>query len=328
MLGRSSEAEAILSGSVVLADRLGEPQAMLRARNNATQLLDEQKTASVLETASQVYEIAQRFGERTWIQQSIGTGLTAALEAGRWEDWQAQAEAELADAAGFYRYWFETERARRLAYRGHTAEADAILRQALADQSVQNSAQALAFLVMIETEIRMAEGRWIDAFDASHRALDHSDSARPIAQLAVIAAAAAGDSTRLAEAVQAQAALLTEDLPLAQAARQIAAALTALLAGRWDEARTAYLNARRLLEQIGALTLLAKVQLQVGLVAADRFPEAAEASRAAEEYFHDRGADAYVATFRVKAAKPIPDGREPAKRTSGSEVAEAERSAR
>jgi class 3 adenylate cyclase len=328
VLGRSAEAEAILRGSAVLADRLGEPQAMLRSRNNATQLLDSQKTDSVLEMAGQVYEIAQRFGERTWIQQAIGTGLTAALGAGRWEDWQPEADAELPEAAGFYRYWFESERARRLAYRGRIDEADAILRDALADESVQNSAQAMAFMVMVETEIRMAEGRWIDAFDVSRRAWDNNDSARMITQLAVLAAAASGDSSRLADAVQAQAAILTEDLPLAQASRQVAAALTALLANRWDEARVSYINARRLLEDIGALTLLARLQLEIGHSAADRFPEAAEAARAAEEYFHARGADAYVATFRAKAATPIAVGGEPATLPSGSELAEAERSAR
>jgi hypothetical protein len=128
--------------------------------------------------------------------------------------------------------------------------------------------------------------------------------------------------------VDAQAAVLTEDLPLAHAARQIAASLTALLASRWDEARASYLNARQLLEDIGTLTRLAKLQLQIGHLAADAFPEAAEAARAAEEYFHARGADAYVATFRAKAAKPMPVEGEAATRASASDIAEAEPSAR
>ncbi|HEX3219902.1 MAG TPA: adenylate/guanylate cyclase domain-containing protein [Candidatus Limnocylindria bacterium] len=326
MLGRSLESEAILAGAVVLADRLGEPFAMLRARNNAAQILGSQSLASLLQMSREVYEIAERFGERTWIQQAIGTGLSAALEAGSWEDWQAEADAEQADAAGFYAGWFEAERARRLAFFGQTDEADAILQTALSDDSVRNSAQATAFMAVIETEIRIAQGRWVDAFEASRRAWDNNDSSRQVTQLAVLAAAAAGDSSRLAEAVAAQAAVTTEDLPLAHASRQIAACLTALLASRWDEARTSYLNARRLLEDIGAQTLLARLQLQLAQGAGEQFPEAAEAGRLAEAYFHERGADAFVATFRAKAAMPPAARSAPPIRSSEGALAEAESS--
>ncbi|HET7141560.1 MAG TPA: AAA family ATPase, partial [Candidatus Limnocylindria bacterium] len=305
MMGRNIEAEAILRGSTVLADRLGDPVSMLRARNNAAQILAFQKTASLLEMSQEVYEIAQRFGDRTWIHQAIGTALSASLETGDWEAWLAEADAELPDAAGFYRRWFETERARRLAFRGRIDEANAILQSVVADVDIENSAQAMAFMVMIEAELRMAEGRWIDAFEVSRRGWGSNDSTRQILQIAVLAAAAAGDASRLAEAVRVQSNVLIEDLPLAHAARQIAAALEALLAGRWDEARTSYRNARRLLEDIGVMTLLAQLQLRVGHLAADKFPEAAEAARAAEEYFHERGADAYVVTFRTKAAGPL-----------------------
>jgi class 3 adenylate cyclase/tetratricopeptide (TPR) repeat protein len=328
MLGRMTEAEAVLTGSVVLADRLGDPFSMLRARNNAAEILVSQQIGSLLAMAREVYEIAQRFGNRTWIHQAIGTGLSASLQSGAWDDWQEEAESELPDAASFYRGWFEDEGARRLAFRGRMDEAKAILQASLADVSVRNSAQATAYMVMVETEITMAEGRWLDAFEASRRGWDNSDSARFITQLALFAAASAGDPLRAAEAVQAQAAVLTDDLPLAQAARQIAMCLPALLAGRWDEARTSYLNARRLLEEVGSLTLLARLQLQVGWLAADHFPEAAEAAREAEEYFRDRGADAFLATFRAKAWRPSAGDGSAAARPAGSEVARAERTVR
>jgi class 3 adenylate cyclase len=328
MLGRMAEAEAILTGSVVLADRLGDPFSMLRARNNAAEILASQQMAALLAMARELYEIAQRFGNRTWIHQAIGAGLSASLQSGAWDDWQEEAQAELPDAAGFYRGWFETERGRRLAFRGRMDEAKAILQASMADESVRNSAQATAYMVMVETEVTMAEGRWLDAFEASRRGWVDSDSARLITQLALFAAAAAGDPVRATEAVQAQAAVLTDDLPLAQAARQVAVCLPALLAGRWDEARTSYLNARRLLEEIGTLTLLARLKLQVGWLAADQFPEAAEAAREAEDYFHDRGADAFVATFRAKAVGPQAIGREPAARAPSATLAEAEPSAR
>jgi hypothetical protein len=82
------------------------------------------------------------------------------------------------------------------------------------------------------------------------------------------------------------------------------------------------------LEEIGTLTLLARLKLQVGWLAADQFPEAAEAAREAEDYFHDRGADAFVATFRAKAVGPQAIGREPAARAPSATLAEAEPSAR
>ena len=86
-LGRLTEAEAVLRGSVVLADRLGDPMAMLRARNNMAGLIEAHSVSAVLELDREVFEIAQRFGERTWVQQAIGMGLMASMEAGRWEDW-------------------------------------------------------------------------------------------------------------------------------------------------------------------------------------------------------------------------------------------------
>src|SRR6185503_6753631 len=102
MAGRIAESEAILRGAVILADRLGEPHHMLRARNNLGPLLEDQKSGSMAELGAEVYEIAQRYGERTWIDQAIGIALTASLETGHWEDWMEAAAAELPDATGFY----------------------------------------------------------------------------------------------------------------------------------------------------------------------------------------------------------------------------------
>jgi hypothetical protein len=323
---RMTEAEAVLRGAMVLADRLGEPMAMLRARNNLLGVLESQGAQASIDMSREVYEFGQRYGERTWVQQAIGSGLSSSFEVGRWDDWRDEAAAEFPETSGFYRGWIQSEEARRLAYRGRTDEADRMLRDVVADPGIQNSAQARAAVSERAAEIKMTQGRWIEAFEASRVAWNHSENAIGASQLAQFIAAAAGDELRLQDAVQAQAEL-ADDQPTAQAARQVALTLTALMAGRWDEARMAYLQARRILEEVGHAHSLAQLQLAVGHLAGDQFREAAEATREAEDYFHARGADAYVATYRAHAVKGPTVGVTPSTRVA-DEVVEAEPSSR
>ena len=300
-LGRQTEAEAVLRGAIAVADRLGEPMAMLRARNNLTGIVDAQSTQAALDLIREIHDLGQRFGERTWVQQSIGAGLVASFEVGRWDDWQEEVAAELPEAAAFYRGWFESEAAKRLAYRGRPDEAERIVGELRLAPTLQNSAQAMAAITGLEAEIHMTQGRWIEAFDAAQGAWSQPDQAVWLSQLAQLAAAAAHDASRLEVAVQAHAGFATDDLPMSHAGRHIALTLTALLAGRWDEARMSFMNAHRILEEVGNAQNLAQLQLAVGHKAADQFPEAADAAREAEEYFNARGADAYVATYRAHA---------------------------
>ena len=325
---RTAEAEAVLRGAMVLADRLGEPHAMLRARNNLTGIVDPQSTQGSIDLAREVFEIGQRYGERTWVQQAIGGALTGSFEIGRWDVWQEEARVEAPDAAGFYRAWFEAEEARRLAFRGRADEADRILAEIWAEPAVQNSAQAMAGISALEAEIRLTQGRWIEAFEASRARVEPdrqragrrpSSASLPPRRRRRVAPAGccsgAGSS-------------LADDLPMSLAARQIALTLTSLLDGRWDEARLTYLKARRIVEEVGNLHLLALLQLAVGHLAADHFSEAAQALQEAEEYFHARGADAFVATYRAHAVKgPSASAQSPTK-VSGAEVAEAEPTSR
>src|SRR4029453_4275495 len=101
---------------------------------------------------------------------------------------------------------------------------------------------------------------------------------------------------------------LADGLPMSLAARQISMTLISLLEGHWDEARLAYLQARRILEEGGHRQLVALLQLAVSQLAADHFSEAAQAAQEAEEYFHDRGADAFIAIYRAHAAKELMAG--------------------
>ena len=67
-----------------------------------------------------------------------------------------------------------------------------------------------------------------------------------------------------------------------------------------------------------------QLQLVVGHRAANRFAEAAQAMREAEEYFHMHGADSYVAIYRAQAASDAAAGAEFSPRVAGAELAETE----
>jgi class 3 adenylate cyclase len=301
---RETEAEVVLRGAIVIADRMGDPGASLRARNNLSGIVDGASVEAVLALMREIYEIAQRYGERTWVQQAIGVGLTSGFDIGRWDEWDTEMRSELPDAADFYRAWFRTEVGRRLAYRGATDESDRILTEARASDAVQNSAQAMAAMAGYEAEIRICQGRLIDAFEASRAGWGNSDNGRFASQIGQLAALAAGDPARLEEVSVPLRGMLSSELPLLVAARHITATLQALVRERWDEARASYLSARRLLTETGHHTLLAAFQLGIGQTAAGRFPEAKEAGDEGAAYFRERGADAYVTAYRAAAAKP------------------------
>jgi class 3 adenylate cyclase len=327
-LRRMTEAEAVLRGATVLADRLGDPMSMLRARNNLAAIIESHRTTAVLELTRELHEIAERYGERTWIQQAIGLGLLAGFHAGQWDEWMPEATAELPEAAGFYGRWFRSEFAIRLGFRGQVDEAEQIISELLAEPSLHDSAQAMGGMAIFEAQVRLAQGRWLEAFDASRRGWTIADAVLEASQISQLAAAAAGDDVRVEEAIQAQASGVTDDLLLTRASRDLGVALASLLADRWDEARSAYFRARRLLEDTEAAQLLAQLNLAVGHIGAGRFPEAADAAREADEYFAARGAAGYVATYRAKALAPRGQGFEAIARSAGVDVAETESSAR
>jgi len=91
---------------------------------------------AALALTREMYDIAQRFGQRTWVQQAIGAGASSSFDAGHWDDWIPEMADEEPMAAEFYRHWFRCERAIRMAHRGHVAEAIPIVEEALAPKAV------------------------------------------------------------------------------------------------------------------------------------------------------------------------------------------------
>jgi class 3 adenylate cyclase len=301
--GRTDEAEVVLRGAIAVADRQGIVSAGLRARNNLQGIVEATDLEEAFALARESYETARRYGLTTWVLQNIGVGLRVGFEAGRWEDWVEEAQSEMPAESTFYRAWYEAQLAVRLAYRGGSEEAIRVMQRLLDSQVVRDSGQAQAAYAGQMGEALMAQQRWSEAIDASRVGWNGSDMARYAATTALFAAAAAGEPGPLAEARRAQTAA-TEGprLPASIARELLGETLAALLEGRWEAARSGYLNAKRLLDAIGNRILIAHLQLAVGHLAEHRFPEAADAAREAQAFFHDRGADAYVAGYRAHAA--------------------------
>ena len=300
--GAFLESDVILRGAVAAADRIGAISTALRARNNLRVTSEWTSLDAALQLDDESYELARRYGLSTWLVQSLCAALFDSRETGAWDDWFDETRAEAADATVFYQGWLRTEDAWRLAYRGEITEARRLSEENVALEEIKNSAQAMAANSLLAAHIHMANGRWLDAFESARDGWGDIDAMRnPVAQLA---AAAAGDRGRLEEARASVTPRGAADPPVLAAIHDLGEALRAVLDGRWDEARAAYLSAAAALEQASGRHTLARLQLAIGHAAAGQFPEAAEAAAAAEQFFNERGAEVYVRTYRAGAWKP------------------------
>ncbi len=321
---RSAEGEVLLRGAINVAERIGDVPAQLRARNNLIgQLelngLDE---AAALNRGS--YEIARRLGIQSWVLQTVGMGLRVVFDRGDWDTWVSEAEAEMPAIWSFYRVNFEGHLALRRAYRGGAAGALDLLGEMASLEVSQSSAQARAFLAAQRGDVLIALGRFEEAYDAARSGWGLADISYYSILAALFAATALADVDRVREALAAGETLWRTTLPGHRGFMALGRAMDELASGRWPEARAAYREARGLLEQIGARTIVARQDLAVGHAAAGRFPDADEAARAAERFFSGHGADGYVATWRAmaisRAGTPAGGGRG-ASRAAGGEPA-------
>jgi class 3 adenylate cyclase len=300
---RELEGEVILWGAIARADREGDVMAGLRARNNILGTVDGNDLRASLALIRESYEIANRYGQQIFILGQLGTALDASLALGDWEAWLTEMRDEAPDPSSFYGIWLRIEEALRRAYRGEAEAVVAELQAMVGMEAARESAQASAGIATAIAEGLIAAARYLEAGASARAALGRTDQADDAIRSCLFAAAGAGDPSLIREAAAALPAPRTREMRSTRAARQMADALAALLEDRWDEARGAYLAARRTLEEWGAATDLARLELAVGHRAEGRFREADEALREAEAFFHERGADAYVASWRANAAR-------------------------
>ncbi len=320
--GLLTEAEVGLRGAIVVADRLGDPMTSLRARNNLLGLIAPVSLGDTLALSREIYEIAMRYGQRTWIQQAVGMGLGNAFDVGRWDEWLAEMRDEEPSASDFYRAWFRSELGLRMAYAGQLEEAERLLGELLATDVVQVSAQGTAGVRQFVGEIRFLEGRWADAYEIGRAGWENKEIFEAALHLSLLAAMAAADSGRANAIVEAISTIATTERPADMALRQVGATAKALLEGRWDDSRQAYVTALRTLNDSLRLRVRALFQIAVGHLAGDHFPEAAAGLREAETFFEERGAVGLVSRYREKAAKPADAGRATGARSDSNPRAE------
>jgi hypothetical protein len=238
-----------------------------------------------------------RHGLVTWAYQFAHVGRTHSFELGDWEAWAAET-AEL-DAPGFYAAWRVLEDAQRAVLRGRVAEGRQKL--ALATELVgTESSQGVAGIDTINSIFAFATQDWESLMPAARRAFTMFDTAEPAAIHAAVGAAATNQPDWCREALIALDSQHRSGVHIDAVVAGIRATL-ALLEGRWVDARSDYLEARRGLGASGGNYALALLNLSVGTRGQGQFPEADEAMAAAREFFASVGAehlvDAYVAAL-------------------------------
>ena len=306
-LDRWTEMEVILRGAITVAQRQGNAQAELRARNNLMSALSAADQREALANAREAYELATRLGERTWIGQFLGLLLSISMELGDLDSWVGDATEITAETHGFYHDWVLSERSMRAAMRGRVQEGEQLLAEARKGLSAE-SGQAEAGFRGTEAVHLIAGGRYDEAVDVT-RGTWTMEQGSWTTLLATAAAMLGRDAARLRE--------LADVVPdYAVAGVQRRAIEAGVIAGlrimggdlpawvRDDDAtpsdeRGSLLAALELADRSGLLMWRALIGLALGTLARGRFPEAAAAVDEAEAFFRERGMGHVVDTFRA-----------------------------
>jgi class 3 adenylate cyclase len=316
---RYVEGEILLRGVMDVAEHNGDIAMALRARNNVLGIVSVNDPREATAMIEEGYGLAISHGLTTWALQFASLALDLAFMRG---DWDAHLdEVRALEPSGFYAGWLVASEAMRAAYRQREADARDML--AHARDVAAASTQAEAGIAGVEALIEFVAGNWEAAIVAARSGWTNIDNADFAIEHAVAAAAAANRADWAREAVAASEAMGVSGR-YQDAVRTSYEAIQLMLEGRWTEARSAYLSARRVLEESDAQYQLALLNMSVGARANGEMPEAVEAAAAAREFFTRVGAasflDRYQAAFVHDEAAPR--ARPPATATAAS-VAEA-----
>ncbi len=301
VLGRWREMEILLRGAIDVAERDGNVQAQLRARNNISTVLTMEDLRSSQANAQEAYEIATRLGARTWSGQFLGLLVSGSLELGELDAWVEVAAEATAATTGFYHTWILAETATRRALRGDPDGGEALLSEALASLGGA-SQQAEHALLGSASVIHLAAGRYGEAF-AVTRPPWAGEQGEANVRWALAAAVMARDRDSLESMAPA--------LPGVEVTGRLRAAIdSALSAGlqlmgssmatgaeRHVDARSAFVEALELADRVGAILWRALLCLGLGTLAGGRFPEAEAAVAEGEAFFRSRGADGLLDHF-------------------------------
>jgi hypothetical protein len=303
-IGRDLEGQIILRGGALVADSLGSLYSSIRARNNLRVQVQMIDLRAALALSRELYEIARKFGQRTWLLHSTAGSADIAFRMGDWESYVDEARTEHADASGYYASWFKVAESIREIFRGDPAAAEAALKGLLAAEGSAASQQAITWESSALAEAQLAQGRFDDAFATAAEAWSHSAEADRAYIAGLFAAAGAADAAKVETVRAAWRTVSGGQLPLHIALERMADAYVAAMEGWWKDAHAAYLAAAAALEEVGEAVTLARFQLALAQLSEDRLPEVAAKIPEAEAFFAERGASSWVATYRASARRP------------------------
>ena len=182
-----------------------------------------------------------RHGLLTWAYQFAHVSLSTETERGNWTAWVV--ETNELDASGFYGGWRINEQAARDAIRGKVAQARADLARGV-DVVGTDSSQANSSFAAVEALIELVAGNWPAAMALTRRSWVNADNADFPMNTGALAATAANRPDWARETL-AQFDSFVRRGTLISGLRALHLTTVALLEGRWVDARSAYLDARR-----------------------------------------------------------------------------------
>jgi hypothetical protein len=307
--GRATEAEVLLRGAADVADATAATSgpnlsAALRARNNLRVQVMQVDLRESLRLASELFDIAERYGQRTFMIHALGAMQDSAFHTGDWDAHFDETETEFADAPDFYQNWFASQRAWRDAFRSDPQEAQRVV-DAIAESALSvSSAQSQTWYRWIRADALTSQGRFDEAWASAQAAWGSGSENERAYAAGLFAAAGAGDPARVEVARATWRKQRTgEESPLMRAYERSADALLATFGGRWDDARAAYLVAVRTFDEIGDAVDTARLQLAIGVLAEGRFAEAGSGLDAARAWFAERRALPHVERYLANAVR-------------------------
>jgi class 3 adenylate cyclase/tetratricopeptide (TPR) repeat protein len=306
-LGRFDEAEAILRGAMLLADREGHVTASVRARNNLMAgLLVEAPLTTLMPLMNESVDMTLRFGLGGWGAQHLLSRVWAWFAIGDWD----QARADLAivadwDMSELHTGWRASAAAYLAAAAGDQPAADAGLAEAREQlRRIDTVPQVTAIALAIAT-VHVLLGEWSAAL-GELAGLEGGGNDPLLRQYSALAAAASGDRDLLSAEVTGLESL--DRHRVANAVRGHVRASAAAVNGQWDEAHAAYPAAQAEYRALDYNAEAALLGLEFAAYLGDRFDDARAAGEAAAAWFAERGAtsvvERYRANFRGTPAPP------------------------
>ncbi len=172
------------------------------------------------------------------------------------------------------------------------------LRQRAIEAAGTDSSQATSSLSTVAATIRLADGDLAAVLPEARSGWSHYDSTDGAVLSAAAAAAAANEPSWALEARDAYVQLGRRGrLPDGQLAALDT--IVAMTEGRWSDARSTFVRARRDLKATSANFWLAILSLAVGTRGAGHMPEAEAAMAAAQEFFRGVRAESFVDRYRA-----------------------------